>query len=531
MVNAVGSACRFPSASALILIALALGSSTTLPVGAQEAPAPFGQPRVQPSARPKPLDKDTPREIIYPHYSLRQGWESRLELMDRTPRVIEFTMEVHGLSGQTVTGKPMTITPDQALEIDMRQFLNDLGADIQGDFSEGSISIYFKGTGNPLGGRLLVQGPRESWNLGPVWRENESGYGMIPPRLDTLWWDLGGSRDVEITVNNTSSTPETAEFVLEWDGKQHAAPALQFGPHETKLLSVTQTLAAMGVTPYQAVTGGLSIVPRDGRAVLIAQGKMTDADTGKVIGLVFNLPQLQVASALHAIAVPISVPAPGSLFAGQGNFTPHIAVRNLLDSEQTLTLTVEYPGKDGAAMTTLDPLRIERYTTQDIRLDNYYASLHLPLPFCELRIQYSGPPGSVEAEVRVVEENSGSVEEIPVANEGNGYAGSLASYWSFNDRKDIYVFFTDMGDQPGRFAMTIDAGGVRYFAPLVKLHPRETQYVNLRELIAQQKADLRGHLIPKDATEGRLFFIRMDNVPMYGRILEVPRQADAGVRP
>lgn len=480
----------------------------------------------QESDQPKPPGENTPRELIYPYYCVRKGWESRLELMDRAPRVIDFSMAVHGLSGRTVTTKPMSIAPDKGMHLDLREVLTDLGADVEGDFSEGSISILFKGEGNPLGGRLLVEGPNESWNLGPVWSQNEYGESMIPPRLDTLWWDLGGSRDVELTVNNISNAPVTADFFLDWAGQRHAAPALAFAPHETRILSVTQTLAGMDVTPFRAPVGGLSIVPRGDRAALIAQGKMTDADTGKIIALVFDLPQLEILSALHAIAVPISAPTPGSLYAGLGNFTPHIVARNLMGSDQTLTLTVEYPGKDAPAMTTLDPLTLPGYTTRDIRLDNYYNLLPLPLPFCQLRIQYSGPPGSVLAEVRVVDENTGDEQRIPVANEGNGYAASLASYWSYEENRDDYVFFTNMSDQPGRFGMRVDAGGVTYFPAIIELRPHETKFINLRELVARQEPDVRGTVIPKDTDHGRLFYNRLDNIPMYGRILEVQRHGE-----
>ncbi len=507
------------------LAALVIASFSPLVARGQEGAGPAARQESSSSGRPTPPDQNTPRELIYSYYCVRRGWESRLELMDRAPRPIDFTLAVHGLSGRTVEMKPMTISPDAPVEIELRDSLNELGADVEGDFAEGSLSVHFKGPGNPLGGRLLVEGPNERWNLGPIWSQNESGYSMIPPRLETLWWDLGGSRDVVLTVNNTSSAPATADFFLDWAGKRHAAPALSFAPHQTRILSVTETLGNLGATAYQAPLGGLSIVPRDGRAVLVAQAKLTDAETNKVIGLVFYSPQHQVASALDAIAVPISVPAPGSLYAGLGSFTPHLVVRNLLEGVQTLTLTVVYPGKNAPALTPLGAIHLAGYTTEDIRLDNYYTSLPLPLPYCQLRVQYSGPPGTLEAELRVVEENSGAEEEIPIANEGDGYAGSLASYWSFDDRHDDYVFFTDLADEPGRFAMRIDAGGVSYSVPIITLQPHETRFVNLRELVALQQPDARGHLIPKDVTEGRLIFNRMDNVAMYGRILEVERPA------
>lgn len=476
------------------------------------------------AAEPQPPKDDTPREIIYPYYSLRDGANSTLQMMDRAPWPVEFTMAIHGTSGQTLTAKPVTIHPDDALDIDIRKVLSDLSADSGGDFAQGSVSLYFKGRGNPLGGRMIVAGKSETWNLGPVWRENEFGYSMIPEQLETFWWDLGGSRDAEINVDNIANENVSADLFLDFQGKRHAAPLLRFAPHEMKRISVTQVLAQMGLTAYQAPYGGLSIISHSPSPVLVAQGLLTDTGLAGKAGLIFPLPQMQVASALHATGVPISVPRADSPFAGTGNYTPHLFVRNLLGSEQTVTVTIEYPGETGPQQTVLDPIKINGYTTQEIRLDSYYDRLPLPLPYCAVRIQYNGPPGSLIAEGFTVEEDSGWVSYMGFRNEGDGYAASLSSYWSISDKKDFYIFFTNMSGENCRIGFRLEADDVTYFVPHLVLNPHETTYVSLRELRDRQEPDVKGHKIPPHATEGRLFYNRMDNVPIMGRPMELPRK-------
>ena len=467
---------------------------------------------------------DTPREIIYPYYSLREGFDSKLEMMDRAPRPVEFRMAIHGISGQTIWAKPMTIQPNEPLDLDIREVLTDLSADTHGDFSEGSLSLHFKGKGNPLGGRMLVEGKYVSWNLGPVWKEGEFGQSMIPQRLDTFWWDLGGTRDVEIRVDNTSSEAVVADLYLDFKGKRHPSAPLHFAPYEMKHLDISQLLAQMGLTAYEAPLGGMSIVSRTAQPVLVAEGNITDSETKRITGLDFPLSQMQFASALHATGVPISTPRADSPFAGMGNFTPHVFVRNLLDSEQTVTITVEYPGVTGPDKAVLEPIRVGAFSTEDIRLDSYYYKLPLPLPYCALRIQYNGPHGSLIGKVTTVEENTGKVSDMVVRNEWDGYAGGLASYWSIGDNKEIYVFFTNMGDKVCRIGMRVDAGGVQYFVPHLMVDPHETTYISMRDLRDKQEPDVRGHTIPKDVTEGRLFYNRLDDVPLEGRIMELPRR-------
>lgn len=490
------------------------------------AVSPCRQEPGNPSPALRLPDEDTPRELVYPYYSLKEGYDSNLGMMDRAPRPIEFTVAVHSLSGKTVVSKPMTIQPSEELVINVKKLLTGMDVDYRGDFLEGSLTIHFKGRGNPLGGRMLVEGPHETLNLGPVWSMGESGLNMLPDRLNTLWYDLGGARDVEATVTNITNQPVSADLYLDFAGERHAAPLLRFAPHETKHVSVTEVLAAMKLTAYHAPTGGLSIVPRTPKLSLVAQGKITDPESGRITALKFPLPQLEVVSSLHASGVPISIPSEDSPFAGVkgADFLPHLYVRNLLPSEQTLNITVEYSREGRPDFTPLPPITVRGYTMQDIRLDSYFSLLPLPLPFCSLQIRYNGPPGSVMAEVVSVNETSGKANEILVVNEGNGYAGSLASYWGFDDDTDFIVFLTNMGDRPCRVGFRIETSGVVYYLTKLELLPRETQVISLRELRDKQQPDFRGTVIPANAVEGRLFYNRVDNVPMMGRVTVVPRK-------
>jgi hypothetical protein len=258
----------------------------------------------------------------------------------------------------------------------------------------------------------------------------------------------------------------------------------------------------------------------------VASGYISDPDTGAQTALDFPLPQKQPGTALHTTGIPLGRPTPDSPFAGfkDANFTPHFYLRNLLDGEQTITLTVEVPAPTGPQIIPLAPIHLAAFTTLDIPFDNYYNELPLPAPYVALRAAFSGPRGSVIGVVEDINETTGKVLPAGAANEWNGYAGSLASYWGFDEKSDFIVFFTNMDDKEFcRVAFRIEAGGVAYSVPNIKLTPHETRWYSLRDLRDQQVPDVRGHLIPKDATEGRLTYIRMDNVPMMGGVDLLPR--------
>ncbi len=344
------------------------------------------------------------------------------------------------------------------------------------------------------------------------------------PPWGYFWHGLGGTRDVLLNVSNTPNQPALGDIHIEIAGKRYSPAPLPFVPYQTRQLALTEMLAALKMTAYQAPIGGLSIVPR-GAPSLIAAGYISDPETGAQTALQFPAPQKQRGSALHTTGIPIGRPTADSPFAGytDANFTPHFYLRNLLDTEQTITLSVEVPAASGPQVVPLAPMKLPGFTTLDIPFDKYYSELPLPLPLVTLRAAFTGPQGSVIGTVDVVNETTGEAIPMGVAAEGNGYAASLASEWDFDEHTDFLVFFTDMGDKDCRVAFRIDAGGVAYDVPNIRLIPHETRWYSLRELRDKQVPDLRGRVIPKEANEGRLFYNRMDNLPMVGGVEPVPR--------
>jgi hypothetical protein len=67
---------------------------------------------LSPQTAAKPPDENTPRELVYPYDSLRDGAQSMLSMMDRAPRPVEFTVAIHSQSGRTVVSQTKTIGPN-----------------------------------------------------------------------------------------------------------------------------------------------------------------------------------------------------------------------------------------------------------------------------------------------------------------------------------------------------------------------------------------------------------------------------------
>ena len=508
-----------------------------------------------------------PREIVFPYYSLADGFNSTLLLVSDSGDPLDFIIAVHSLSGQTQLANSMTIQPGAKLPIDMRSLLASLGADATGTFSQGSVSVYFEGTIMPLVGQMTIENPSRHWVQQAEMVENDPGRTDIPAVLSGQWWGLAGGRDATIMVTNASGNAVTASVFLAFGGKEHELDPLAFAPNETKQLSVADMLTSLNTDVSQAPEGRIAIIQQGANPSLVAQGGVEDPVTGFSTTLEFPDPARQHASALHASGIPVGTPTPDSPFAGDGTFTPHVIASNLSNKPQTVTVTLEYPkaatwnstnGPGGPAAPqvrfvgvlkkgekdpnealdhppnpdpsvlsgqfSLAPLTVPGDSTVDFSLAAVINQLPLPLPYASVRIQYSGAPGSMIAQVSSVDERQDLVVEARTANEGDGWAGSGVNPWHVDDQTRSILFLTDESDKPARIGFRVTAGGVTYWLTHLKLNPHETRAIDLGQLRDDQTPDFKGNKIPAGATDGSVSWIRLDSVAVEGRLVVIKQQ-------
>ncbi len=508
-----------------------------------------------------------PREMVFPYYSLADGYNSTLMLVSSSPKPLNFIMAIHGLNGQTEISNSMSIQPGEKLAVGMGSLLTSLGADVTGTFLQGSVSVYLEGTIMPLAGQMTVENPARHWVHQVDMVENDPGRSDIPAVLSGEWWGLSGGRDATIMVTNASGNTVTADVFLAFAGKEHKLDPLVFNGNQTKLLSVAEMLGNLNASVSEAPEGRITIIQRGPNPSLVAQGRVTDPVTGFSTTLEFPDPARQHASALHASGVPIGTPTADSPFAGDGYFTPHVIASNLTDKPQPVTITLEYPegagwrsveGPGGSTIPlayvtgpfkkdakdpndaithppnpdpvtltgryALAPLTVGANSTVDFSLAAVVNQLPLPLPYVSVRIQYSGTPGSVIAQVSSVDENQDLVVDAHTANELDGWAGSGANPWHVDSQTDSVLFLTDEGDQPARIGLDVTASGAHYYLIRFKLAAHETRAIDFRALRDSQVPDFKGNRIPAGASDGSVNWVRLDDAPVEGRMMVIQKQ-------
>jgi hypothetical protein len=108
-------------------------------------------------------------------------------------------------------------------------------------------------------------------------------------------------------------------------------------------------------------------------------------------------------------------------------------------------------------------------------------------------------------------------------NEGNGWAGSGANPWHLDDDTESVLFLTNGSDTPAHIAFKMTANNVSYYLTSLQLSPHETRHIDLRKLRDAQIPDFKGNIIPANATDGAVNWLRLDNVPVTGRLMQIHR--------
>ncbi|MBZ5535674.1 MAG: hypothetical protein LAO31_06930 [Acidobacteriia bacterium] len=469
--------------------------------------------------------RQLPRELDFAYYSLRDGFLSSLSLVNNSPTALSFAVTIFSRSGQSVVGPTTDLPPQANTSVDLSSILQAASIDATGDFSEGSVAVHYTGNGfKPLVGQLVISNAATGAAFTSEMFQNQGGSANGPPALNFMWWEFDRGETARIAVTNISGSPVVADIVLEFNGRHRPGSVLYFSAHQTMVLLMSDILDSLGETSGSAPQGGITIVPRGPGSPLIATGLLSNPITESATPLPVAHPDRQFVSAQHAIGIPVGVPSPDSPYVGLGTFEPHVVLRNLAAAPQNVTLTVEYPGNEGTQQLVLLPFPVEANNTKDVSLASALPQLPAPLPFASVRIQYDGAPDSLMGQVESREQQGRLVVSSPLVNEGDGQAGAGAHPWQVDHGTNSFLFLTNMGEKPSRIGFQVQAKGVNYYLTNLTLQPHETRAIGMRELRDQQQEDFQKNKIPADATEGSVRWVRLDNVPVMGRLVVLKGQ-------
>lgn len=128
------------------------------------------------------------------------------------------------------------------------------------------------------------------------------------------------------------------------------------------------------------------------------------------------------------------------------------------------------------------------------------------------------------AQVSSLDEHQDLVVDARTMNEGDGWAGSGSNPWRLDSGTSSILFLTDESGSPARIGLDVTAGGVHYYLIRLTLAPHETRAIDLRALRDSQVPDFKGDKIPASAAYGSVNWVRLDSVPVEGRMMVIQQR-------
>lgn len=99
-----------------------------------------------------------PRELDFPYYSLKDGYQAKLLLVSDAPQPVDLTIAIRNSAGGMLT-TTATLQPQAKLPFDLASTITGLGGDPTGPYSEGSVAVYYMGTIMPVVGQITEANP------------------------------------------------------------------------------------------------------------------------------------------------------------------------------------------------------------------------------------------------------------------------------------------------------------------------------------------------------------------------------------
>jgi len=365
----------------------------------------------------------------------------------------------------------------------------------------------------------------------------EQDHDMEEQVMEGLWWKhdegVGGF------VGLTNTTGREQKVILESDGRQGNSPVPQsvtLEPHATKILDL-DALAPHDRFSAKKVAGGIRV--RSEIGAVIAIGGLVNESEGYSANIPFLFHEtsssttpktLTYASAGIMVGKPDPMMMPG--FPKETTFNPYLVLRNTTEKPLAVSLQLNYMmGMAGGDPVTRDfPLQLLRpFEARLVQLEaaldaaglkNFDGSINLSTSI-------TGNAGDLVLATGSVDETGTYVFEVEPQGVGTSRS-KIAGYWGVSNGNDtMFTLWNPTAAAQDILVTFYYADGSGQYKLLVHLGPQASTMIDMAMLIAENKPDPEGHLIPPNIQEGSAQFAsangrnEMINVAIAGGIYNV----------
>ncbi len=327
---------------------------------------------------------------------------------------------------------------------------------------------------------------------------------ISPPPTNTvegMWWKQEKNVTGFIAVANLASQPaNTTVEISDSNGLPISQHNITVTPHGMKLIRLPELQAT------EAVQGGVRIVSSETSDNLVINGGLEDQTTGYSASIPFASEPVGLDAPEHHTIAELGLMTgaadPMMLFPAGATFTPYTILRNVSDTQLTITPTLWWMAGGKPHSAALPPMTVEPLQTESLNVPslltlfgpkNFNGSFNISFDTIARRASLVMSAGSVD-------QTGNYVFEIIPRGVSEGVSRSLQQ-WSTGNGDDTMITIWNPADEAQDFVFTLFFEDGHYLLPL-HMEARETRAFNVSEILQNQVPDAEGNLIPPSIHQG-----------------------------
>jgi hypothetical protein len=432
-------------------------------------------------------DANKPHLLAASYYSVVDGLDATLMLNNKGPEPIQVEPTLYSLTGERFDAEPVVVPGESFRNFNLRDF----GAIAGTLFEQGSLQLFHRGPDLVIGAQLYLVDEEHSLSFDEKLVEFQG----TPTQLESVWWLPSRRSSVHLILSNTGDVEVTAQVIVNTGTSDSRTMNVFLSPHETRIINAQHEHANANTD-----VGSASIHHSGPRGALIARALISDKTSGYSLSAQFYSPQGGKSSAYQGVGLRLGT-------ANGEDLTPVVVARNVVDVPTILTGRIPYTTRDGSTgVVSLPSVTLEpgEAKTLDVEHEIKKTVRRRDVATASLEFNYSSSPGSVMMSAMSVSDNRNQVFRVPMWDVPAQRNGTGGYPWFINGDSSTFVYIKNVTGTEQKYTFSLTYEGGDYSTGLRRVQPGETVAIDIRALRDNQVPDERNHMIPSEATRGKI---------------------------
>jgi len=447
--------------------------------------------------------------VNIPYFNESEKMTSTLSLNNNMKEATEVKITVFNGKGKLFEALPITL-PGESIT---RLSLKDLTKDAKGDFNSGNIQIFYRGPALGVTSQVSIVSTRERMSF-----ESMAAEAMMfaSNKLNAIVWVPDNQTQGSVALTNVASSTLTVTATGGRDPNKEVKP-IKLNPRETHVVDLNEFIDAREGSSAST----LIRLEHDGApGALITTGFALNEKTGFSCSLTFVDPATAKSNRLAGARLRFGKANAKEGFPSETTFRAPLVIANVSEIPTDVSIYVEYSVESGHNQVHLEPIMLAANEVKEIDLAQEMERRGVigPVDNAGVDIIYGGVAGSVIGRLVSVDQSGDFSFEVPIKDPLSGVNRVGGSYpWRLDQGYDSVLHLKNTIGESVYALVQLRYEGGTYNIERIKLKPYQTVSVDIKQLIDAQVNDIRGIVMPKDLTSGKIVWFEETIGSLIGR--------------